>query len=257
MVRAFGRPARGLFILLTVLAIALAACSGGSGSAAPTGGARASTGPGGGNGGNGGSSVLGGAAAKLSDIASYKFSMTLAGGDYGSMLSALGGAAATGNAPFTMTGTIIAKPDKAADITMGAFHIIEVGGNDYLDMSGSGSYISTPTTSSMADAFAPSSMFSSMISTSYTGFNKVGSEPKNGVGADHYQGTKAVLDQLASAAGVTGATWTADVWIASDGGYPVSMAIVAIAADKTIAYEILFDITNVNDPANQVTAPKV
>jgi len=33
------------------------------------------------------------------------------------------------------------------------------------------------------------------------------------------------------------------------------MAIIGTAADKSIAYEILFDITNVNDPANVVTAP--
>jgi hypothetical protein len=54
---------------------------------------------------------------------------------------------------------------------------------------------------------------------------------------------------------VTGATWTADVWIAQNGGYPVSMSILAKASDNSILYEIQFDITNINDPANKVTAP--
>jgi hypothetical protein len=139
----------------------------------------------------GGNSGLSGAVSALSDINSYKFSMTLAGGEFGSMLSTLGGAGASGDAPFTISGTIVEKPTAAADITMAGFHIIEVGGNDYLDMSGSGSFISYPASgTSMADSFAPSTMFSSMMDPStLAGFTKVGTEQKNGVSADHYQGT--------------------------------------------------------------------
>ena len=205
----------------------------------------------------GGGTELSGAVSALSDINSYKFSMTLAGGDFGSMLSALGGAGASGNAPFTMSGTIVEKPTAAADITMAGFHIIEVGGTDYLDMGGTGSFISYPASgTSMADSFAPSTMFSSMMDPStLAGFTKVGTEQKNGVSADHYQASQAVLSQFGTAAGVTAANWSADLWIATSGGYPVSMAIIGTAADKSIAYEILFDITNVNDPANKVTAP--
>ncbi len=204
----------------------------------------------------GGGSELSGAVSALSDINSYKFKMTLAGGDFGSMLSALGGASASG-APLTMSGTIVEKPTAAADFTMAGFHIIEVGGTDYLDMGGTGSFISYPATgTSMADSFAPSTMFSSMMDPStLAGFDKVGTEPKNGVSADHYQASQAVLSQFGTAAGVTAANWSADLWIATSGGYPVSMAIIGTAADKSIVYEILFDITNVNDPGNKVTAP--
>jgi len=147
----------------------LAGCSSSSkSSAAPsTGGGATPAGNNGGAtpaGGNGGTSELSGAVTALSDINSYKFSMTLAGGDFGSMLSALGGAGASGNAPFTMTARSSKRPTAAADITMAGFHIIEVGGTDYLDMGGSGSFISYPATgTSMADSFAPSTMFSSMM----------------------------------------------------------------------------------------------
>jgi hypothetical protein len=108
----------------------------------------------------------------------------------------------------------------------------------------------------MADSFAPATMFSSMVGSTAEGFNKVGNEQKNGVSADHYQGTQAVYGELDSLAGVSGATWTADLWIATDGGYPVSMAIIATSSGAVV-YEILFDITNVNDPNNKITAPKV
>ncbi|MGD0861914.1 MAG: hypothetical protein ABSA21_04055 [Candidatus Limnocylindrales bacterium] len=258
MVRVLGRQARGLLVLLTVVAIALAACSssssGTNGTAAPaTGGNVGTAAPATGN--SGGGSGLSGAAAQLAAIDSYKFTMTLAGGDWGSMLSALGGAGATGSGAFTIGGTIVVKPDKAADITMAGIHIIEIGGTDYIDM-GTGSFISSPTSSSMVDSFAPSAMFSSMIDPStVSGFTKVGTEQKNGVTADHYQGSQAALSDLGSALGVQGATWTADVWIATNGGYPVGMAIIGTAADKSIAYEILFNITNVNDPSNTVTKP--
>ncbi len=204
--------------------------------------------------GNGGG--LSGAASAFSDIKSFKFSMTLAGGSFGSMLSALGGTGSD-NAPFTMTGTITLAPEKASDINMAGFHIIEIGGYDYLDMSGSGSFFkSAASGSSMADSFSPQTMFSSALDTSSaSGWSKVGTETKNGVSADHYQASTSVLAEYGSSLGVTDATWSADVWIAKDGGYPVSMAIMATASDKSVAYEIQFDLSNVNDPANKITAP--
>jgi hypothetical protein len=259
MIRRFGRRVRVPLALLTAVALAVGACSGGSSVTAPpsAAGPASSVGGNGGNG-NGGGSVVGGAAAKLSAITSYKFSMTLAGGDYSSLLSALGGTVASGNAPFTMSGTIVLQPAHAADITMGSIHLIEIGGSDYLDVSGSGAFIATPMSTSIVDSFAPATMFSSMVDPSAAGgFAKVGTGQKNGVSADHYQGSQAVLAGIAAGSGLTGATWTADIWIATSGGYPVSMAIAGTAADKSIAYEILFDITNANDPANKVVAPKV
>lgn len=260
MIRGFERQGRVSLALLTALALAIGACAGGSSVTAPPSGAGAASasGPDGANGGNGGTSIVGDAAAKLSAITSYKFSMTLAGGDYSSLLSALGGTVASGNAPFTMSGTIVLQPAHAADITMGSIHLIEIGGGDYLDVSGSGAFIATPMSTSIVDSFAPATMFSSMIDPSAAGgFAKVGTDQKNGVSADHYQGSQAVLAGIAAGSGLTGATWTADIWIATSGGYPVSMAIVGTTADKSIAYEILFDITNANDPANKVVAPKV
>jgi hypothetical protein len=199
---------------------------------------------------------LSGAANNFSNITSYKFSMTLAGGEFSSMLSALG-SGTSGDTPFTMGGTITVKPQKAADITMGGFHMVEVGGFDYLDMTGTGTFYKTAaTSSSLADSFSPATMFSGLVgTTSSSGYSKVGSGSKNGVAADHYQASTEALAAYASAQGIAGATWSSDVWIAQNGGYPVSMSIIAVASDKTIAYEIKFDITNVNDPSNKVTAP--
>ena len=202
-------------------------------------------------------SALGGAADALSNITSYKFSMTLAGGEFDSMLSGLTGAGASSGTPFTMSGTITESPTKAADITMAGIHMIEVGGYDYIDLSGSGTYIKTAaSSSSLANSMSPASMFSSAMDTSSaSGWSNVGSGTKNGVAADHYQADSSALGDYGSSLGISDATWSADVWIAQTGGYPVSMTILATASDKTVAYEIKFDITNINSPSNQITAP--
>lgn len=224
-----------LLVLLAVMAIALNAC----GSS------------------NGGATSLSAAASAFVNVNSYKFSMTLAGGTFGSMLSILGPSSASGNAPFTMSGTITVKPAKAADIAMAGLHIIEIGGQDYIDLGSTGSFNQIPVSGIiLADRFSPATMFSNAIDPSTTsGYNKVGSETKNGVQVDHYQASSSALSKFGSIAGINGATWTADVWIAQIGGYPVSMAIIGKASDNSVAYEVRFDITNVNDPANKVTAP--
>ena len=53
----------------------------------------------------------------------------------------------------------------------------------------------------------------------------------------------------------TATKWTADVWIATQGGYPVSTAIVGGDDSGKVVFQLVFDITNINDSANKVTAP--
>jgi hypothetical protein len=211
--------------------------------------------PGGNGSGNGGG--LTGAANNFGAIKSYKFSMTLAGGTFGSILSGLPGASASSDAPFTMSGTVTTSP-AAADITMAGFHIIEVGGFEYVDLSGTGTFYKTPASgTSMAESLSPATMFSNAMDTSAgSGFSKVGTDNKNGVKADHYTASASAMAAYGSTLGVAAdATWSADVWIAQSGGYPVSMSIIATGSDKSVLYQVTFDISAINDPSNNVTAP--
>ncbi len=237
----------GPIVLLTVIAVALGACSGTSATLQPS-AVPASNEP---------VTGLGAAERAFANVDSYRFTMTLAGGTFNSMLSMLPTSSALGNAPFTMGGTIMVKPAAAADISMVGLHIIEIGGHDYMDVGGSGNFDQIPITGTMlAERFSPATMFSKTIDpTTVGGYDMVGSETRNGVQADHYQASAAGLARLGAIADISGATWSADVWIASDGGYPVGMAVVGEAADKSIAYEVLFEVTNVDDPANTVAAP--
>src|SRR5664279_3222264 len=97
------RQSRALLVLMAIMAIALAACSSSGSTTAPGGYNPPATNAGGNNppatnaggavvtdaagGGGGGGGDLSGAEAAFANMTSYKFSMTLAGGTYGSMLS--------------------------------------------------------------------------------------------------------------------------------------------------------------------------
>jgi hypothetical protein len=81
----------------------------------------------------------------------------------------------------------------------------------------------------------------------WSGANDQGVEEKNGVQARHFRiengsfvGTLASMPPGASI----------DAWVAEDGGYLVSLAVVGEASDG-----FTIDVTNVNDPANVVKRP--
>jgi hypothetical protein len=237
---------RGRVALMTIMAISLSACSGTLTAVAPS-NSSAIASP---------DTGLGAAASAFANVRNYNYSMTLAGGTFSSMLTMLPASSGVGDAPFTVGGTIIVKPAEAADVRMVGLHIVEIGGQDYLDMKGTGSFDQiTITGTKLARRFSPATVFSSVIDPSTVGgYDRVGSDTKDGVPTDHYRATSDGLATIGSIAAITGATWMADIWIAQDGGYPVSMAMTGTVAGKVV-YEVVFDISNVNNPANTVTAP--
>lgn len=245
---------RGALLLTAMVAIGAAGCGS---SSTPGSGAATAAGPNGGSGavvGPAGTAGLSGAAAKLAGVTSYKFSLTLLGGDTSTTLANLLGTTDTPNAAATLTGTIVVKPAPAADMTLGDLHMIEIGGTDYLDQGGTGVFLPVPA-KGLADVYSASQMFSTTIDETMTGdFGFVARENRDGVAADRYTATAAGLAKIAANAGVAGATWTADEWIAADGGYPVAMAVIG-KAKGAVVYEVIVDVTRVDDPANTVVAP--
>ena len=252
------RQSRALLVLLAITAIATAACSSSGSTTAPGGNNPPATNAAGAvvtdAAGGGGGAGIGDASSAFASITSYKFAMTIAGGPYSGMLSMLGSSVGTGNAAITISGTVTVKPEKASDVMISTMHTISVGGFDYTDL-GMGSFVKSPSSgTSTADSFSPSSMFSSFGSMSV--YSKVGSENKNGVDTDHYQAKSSAFTGMGTSLGVAAtATWTGDIWIAKSGGYPVSSAIFAKTSDNAVAFQMTFDITNINDSSLKVTAP--
>ena len=95
-----------------------------------------------------------------------------------------------------------------------------------------------------------------------TYFHAVGDETKNGVACIHYQGDKSLQGLYAGVAG-TSVPFVADLWIAKDGEYPVSgtfgfagaAGAAGAAEGPSVSWGFSFDIVNVNDSSNRVSAP--
>jgi hypothetical protein len=285
MLRFSQAHSRGPVLLVATMAVVLNACGGGSATPTP---ALTPTG-------NGATSQPsptiqpsptaagpGGAAAALAARTSYRFTLIVEGGSMGDTLSMLTDESADG-AVYELKGTIVNEPAKAVDVIVtGMVHVISVGGSDYVDKavdgkltgeftkhdlseptSGSsdepGSSASASVQRSLADSLSPLYFYSAFDFTK--GFDKQESVTVSGIETDHYVANdtgQAALERLGSVAGISDASWTGELWVAKDGGYPVKMVIVGKsgpAGSETVVFQRQLTITNVDDPGNEVTAP--
>lgn len=205
---------------------------------------------------------IAGAEKKLAAIASYRFKVTIAGkGALGSFGQDSG--------QVQMSGTVIVKPTNALHFEMSGLDmgsgspskmgLTIIGDKGWIDL-GTGMTMEVPADSAQGmgqsfDAFRPEKLFGSTFDSYGSGFKAGSEEQKNGVATIHYTADETTLKGFATAYGE--GTWSADVWIAKDGGYPVSSSVVGKVATGENAgeFRITMDITNVDDPANKVTAP--
>lgn len=187
---------------------------------------------------------LSGAAENLSKITSYRFSIVMRGGSFGEML---------GSEPIT--GTVVTSPTKAAQMSFMGMEIVEIDGSTWVKVGDQWVESEDDGTASLADSFAPQEMFGSTLSgQAAAGYRAAGEEQKNGVATVHYVADADLLSGYSSLFGLEGdVAWSAEVWVAKDGGYPVSMTMSATGDQET--FEMTFDITNINDPSNAVEQP--
>lgn len=193
------------------------------------------------------------AADALADLDSYRVSVVSRG-----LVPA-----STANGEVTMTSTLVQGADPAAAFTMtgvdglegGRLQAIVIGEEAWLK-SGSGDWLRSPGGAADFDAafttLSPIGLVSGFEGLAQA-INRVGAERKNGAPATHYVSQEG--DEEAEAAGLThGIT---NLWLATDGGYLVGLAIEGTwDVDGTpTPISLTIDITNVNDPANRVSAP--
>jgi hypothetical protein len=256
---------RRLLILAAVAAIAVSACGSSatpSPSATPGSAATDTSQPSPSSQASSLITSLDNAGTALSNLSSYKFTMTVVGGDLSdNTLTTLPNAPANG--VFKVSGTYIFQPAESADITIAdVLHEISIGGSDYQDVAPAGAKLTGSFTqsdsssgTSLIDPLSPTSIYTSF---DFSGsFTTVGPEQKDGIDTTHFSAGDSALAEFASVSGEQAGSWTANVWLANDGGYPISMSIVGTtsATDKTVVYERTFDLTNVNSTTNSVTAP--
>ena len=197
---------------------------------------------------------IGGAAAKLEDLSSYKFSISMAAeGAAGFSLVKAGGS-------MTISGTVILKPVIAMDMTMtskdaaGAeseFGYRILNDKAYVSL-GPDLWMETDANDaqSTVDSFKPENFM--------TGFGSVqnmqnaGDEDKNGIATTHWTGEAPAT--VGSMFGLPTGTWTMEAWIARDGGYLISSAVTGEATDGKFTMSV--DITDLDSSDNTVEAPE-
>ena len=234
----------------------VAACGGGSGattapgatSPAATTGAAAATAPA-----PQGSGGIGGSITALENLSSYKFAITMAAeGSANFSLVQSGGS-------MTIGGTVIVKPAIAMDMTMStkdatgtqtAFGYRIIGDKAFISL-GPDAWMETSAADaqSTVDSFKPENFMTNFGSLDQ--MQAVGDETKNGVATTHYKGTAPT--SVGSMFGLPTGTWTMEAWVAKDGGYLVSSALVGEATDGKFTMSV--DISDLDSPNNTVEPP--
>jgi hypothetical protein len=238
---------------LVALGFALALVVGACGSSASTSNPFGVPGGGGGGGGGGsggtGSSLTSGLSSNLDQLTSYKFSWTVFG-------SSSGTAASPGDSgTFGISGVVVNKPTKAMSVNSFGIQYIQIGTQLWSSFD-NGSTWNPGDSSTDLTSMLPTKDYAGYFDSNATGFKVAGTETKNGVQCVHYKGDSSVSGLYQSVAGVS-ATFQADLWVATDGNYPVSgvYGFSGSAGGQSGSFGYSFDITNINDNSNQVTAP--
>jgi hypothetical protein len=189
--------------------------------------------------GPGASVDLGGAAAGLSNLTSYKLSMV------------------TGTA--SVEATVVNGPPKARQVTeigsTGTVRVVQIGTDVWFDP-GNGTFIKNALPAAAVDdmfkAFDPAVFMANLLrqAPQINSIPPVGVETKNGVQATHIHADSST--QLPAGASPIPAGSVFDLWVAVDGGYLVALEATGVSASGG---DVKLELTNINDPTLSVTPP--
>jgi hypothetical protein len=184
------------------------------------------------------------AATALSNVSSYKVSITTTGGTN----------------PGTESMVVVRKPAFAESLTATSAgkttRIVAVGSEVWID-EGTGTFTKEPIPASaltaMTSAFDPGTFLQrARASAPLSALQTIGVETKNGVQAVHLRGDHSTAVPAGEPSIPPGAI--IDLWVASDGSYLVALEMNGLAS-ATGPTGVKLEITNINDPSLSVSAP--
>ena len=222
------------------LAFALVAAACGSSSLTPNPSGTAGSGPTGSSTAGSGNSLAPGLLAGLDKLDSYQFSWTLS----------------ASSVPW-VSGTVINKGTKSYRINdPGAVQFIVVGDKDWTSIDAGKTWATTDVSSVDLTNLMLDTGYATWFDKNAASFKKAGEELKNGVQCVRYKGDSSLSGLYSSSSGGSG-QFTADLWIAKDGNYPVSgsFGYSGSVPGNSGTFGYSFDVTHINDSANSVTAP--
>jgi len=200
---------------------------------------------------------FGTAADLLDQLDSYKFSVDI------QTTASQGGASST-----TMSGTVVNSPDKAYTLditttdagTTSTTNIVSIGDRFWLGTDGGPLEEQPAALASQFIAtyaqFRPEKLFGAYFGSIGSFFTSAGDETHNGVPSTHFKGNDSINAVFSALSGVA-ASYQAEVWLAKDGGYLVGSKVTTSGATASASgsYSSDVEITNVNDPANEIKPP--
>jgi hypothetical protein len=203
-----------------------------------------------GGGSGGASSLIAGLSSNLDSLTSYQFSESMAGSSSGSQASP----AATSS--VVISGTVVNEPTRSISMNAHGVEYILVGNQAWTSNDIGNTWTSIdPADASLADLL-PGKNYAAWFDAYSTNFKVAGDESKNGVQCTHYRGDSSLASIYG---GITGgsATFQADLWVAKDGNYPVSgvYGFSAASSGQAGIFGYSFDITQINNAANQISPP--
>lgn len=225
------------------VALALAAC--GSSASSPAGGS-----PDGGPSSSGAAALSAGLAANLEKLTSYRFTWSFYGNGTGA------GPTAAQSGSFEVSGTVINTPTRSIAVTYNGMRYVQIGSRQWSSFDGTSWYAAAASSGIDLAAMLPTSDYAAWFDENSTQFAAAGTETRNGVECVHFKGADSLGKLYGTASGVS-ASFSANLWVAKSGDYPVSGSFGFRASTSSGAgsfgYE--FEITNINDAANKVEAP--
>jgi len=187
---------------------------------------------------------LSNAATALSNVSSYKVSITTTGGTN----------------PGSETMVVVRKPTPAESFTaITASHttrIVEIGSTVWID-EGTGTFVKTAIPASalsgMTSAFDPGTFLQrANKSTPLSALQTIGVETKNGVQAIHLRADHSTAVPAGQPTLPPGGTL--DLWVSADGNYLVALELNGLISSSGIT-SVKLEVTNINDPSLSVSAP--
>lgn len=134
--------------------------------------------------------------------------------------------------------------------------VLVIGDDAWIDP-GTGAYIKQAgqggNFAGIADELSPATLLATVPAGAFGSLDRVGEEEKNGVASTHYHLDSSVPGFAES----LGEDAEADIWIANDGNYLVSMTMTG-ASDvdgESVDVSMRFDVSRVNDPSISIQAP--
>jgi hypothetical protein len=235
-------PSRSLVAVGLAFALVAAAC--GSSSLTPNPSGTAGSGPTRSSTAGSGNSLAPGLSAGLDKLDSYQFSWTLTP------------ASSASSVPW-VTGTVINKGTKSYRINdPGAVQFIVVGDKAWTSIDAGKTWATTDVSSADLTNLRLDTGYATWFDKNAVSFKMAGEELKNGVQCVRYKGDSSLSGLYSSVSGGSG-QFTADLWIAKAGNYPVSgsFGYSGSVGGKSDSFGYSFDVTHINDSANSVAPP--